>query len=128
MATLWLSTRGSLRHFRGVFFTGEFFGYIALPGHRGGSWTEEAERSQSHHQRYTGVLAGKHKPALIITASNKQKPFESWDVAGAFLKGLTHDKLSKRLRELGIKTVERVVAIVVPQRLATPWRDGPGTR
>ena len=56
---------------------------------------------------------------LVITATNKREPIESWDVAGAFLKGLTYDKLYKRLKELGIKTVERVVAIVVP---ANVWR------
>ena len=44
---------------------------------------------------------------------------ESWDVAGAFLKGLTYQDLRRALRELGLNTVERMIAIIPPRNV---WR------
>ena len=57
---------------------------------------------------------------LILTAAaNNHDSLESWDIAGAFLKGLTYEALWKCLRELGLKVVERKIAIVPPRNV---WR------
>ena len=55
---------------------------------------------------------------ILMSAVNvPQKILESWDVAGAFLKGLTYDALWKG--ELGLNTVERMIAIIPPLNV---WR------
>ena len=39
---------------------------------------------------------------------------ESWDVAAAFLKGLSFDRVREILREQGIKAPERSVVVIPP--------------
>ncbi|CAE7280604.1 RE2, partial [Symbiodinium microadriaticum] len=58
---------------------------------------------------------------LILTSAsnNAKKSLESWDIAGAFLKGLTYQELWKALKELGMQCVERLIAIVPPKNV---WR------
>ena len=56
---------------------------------------------------------------LVGAANNKDDDVESWDIAGAFLKGLTYEALWKCLRKLGLHTVERLVAITPPRNV---WR------
>ncbi|OLQ14518.1 hypothetical protein AK812_SmicGene1358 [Symbiodinium microadriaticum] len=56
---------------------------------------------------------------ILVAASNNDDDVESWDVAGAFLKGLTYKELWKCLKELGLHTVERLIAIVPPHNV---WR------
>ncbi|CAE7665697.1 unnamed protein product [Symbiodinium sp. CCMP2592] len=49
---------------------------------------------------------------ILSSASNDaRKSLESWDIAGAFLKGLTYQELWKALKELGLQSVERLIAI-----------------
>ena len=57
---------------------------------------------------------------ILLSAANvRGKVLESWDVAGAFLKGLTYKELWRALRELGLQTVERLIAIDPPRNV---WR------
>ncbi|CAE7765903.1 RE2 [Symbiodinium sp. KB8] len=57
---------------------------------------------------------------ILTSASNDvRKVLESWDIAGAFLKGLTYQELWKALKELGLQCVERLIAIVPPRNV---WR------
>ena len=56
---------------------------------------------------------------LVGAANSKDDDVESWDIAGAFLKGLTYEALWQCLRKLGLHTVERLVAIVPPRNV---WR------
>ena len=56
---------------------------------------------------------------ILSTAANTEDDVESWDIAGAFLKGLTYQDLWKHLRKLGLHTVERLVAIIPPMNV---WR------
>ena len=56
---------------------------------------------------------------LLASAVNKGTKVESWDVAGAFLKGLNYKELYKTLRKLGINPIERKVIIAPP---ANVWR------
>ena len=58
---------------------------------------------------------------LILTsaANDAMRSVESWDIAGAFLKGLTYEALWKALRELGLQSVERRIAVVPPRNV---WR------
>ena len=57
---------------------------------------------------------------ILLSAANvRGKLLESWDVAGAFLKGLTYKELWRALRELGLQTVERLIAIDPPRNV---WR------
>ncbi|CAE7229802.1 RE1, partial [Symbiodinium sp. CCMP2456] len=56
---------------------------------------------------------------LVGAANSQDDDVESWDIAGAFLKGLTYESLWKCLRKLGLHTVERLVAIVPPRNV---WR------
>ena len=57
---------------------------------------------------------------ILLSAANvRGKALESWDVAGAFLKGLTYKELWRALRELGLHTVERLIAVDPPRNV---WR------
>ena len=56
---------------------------------------------------------------ILVAAANNNDDVESWDVAGAFLKGLTYKELWKCLKELSLHTVERLIAIVPPHNV---WR------
>ena len=56
---------------------------------------------------------------ILSTAANNNDDAESWDIAGAFLKGLTYQDLWKHLKKLGLHTVERLVAITPPMNV---WR------
>ena len=57
---------------------------------------------------------------ILTSASNsRRKSLESWDIAGAFLKGLTYERLWRELKELGLQSVERMIAIVPPMNV---WR------
>ncbi|CAE7272753.1 RE1 [Symbiodinium natans] len=57
---------------------------------------------------------------ILTSASNSRTKFlESWDIAGAFLKGLTYESLWRELKELGMQCVERMIAIVPPRNV---WR------
>ena len=57
---------------------------------------------------------------ILVSASNsKRKSLESWDIAGAFLKGLTYERLWRELKELGMQCVERMIAIIPPMNV---WR------
>ena len=56
---------------------------------------------------------------ILVTASNNNDSLESWDIAGAFLKGLTYEELWKCLKRLGLNSVERMIAIVPPMNV---WR------
>ena len=73
---------------------------------------QERHEQQEHHGKRV------ESTAFGVTAANKRSdPIESWDIAGAFLKGLTYGKLYKQLRHLGIRTVQRQVAVVVPRNV-----------
>ena len=56
---------------------------------------------------------------LVSAVNGGGRSLESWDVAGAFLKGLTYQDLWRALRELGLNTVERMIAIIPPRNV---WR------
>eukprot|EP00439_Symbiodinium_sp_Y106_P086161 s190_g31.t1 len=57
---------------------------------------------------------------ILVSATNGTgKALESWDIDGAFLKGLTYQELWKALKELGVQCVERMIAIVPPRNV---WR------
>ena len=57
---------------------------------------------------------------ILTSASNSRtKHLESWDIAGAFLKGLTYERLWRELKELGMQCVERMIAIIPPRNV---WR------
>ena len=56
---------------------------------------------------------------ILSAAACNDDCVESWDIAGAFLKGLTYEQLWKYLKKLGLKTVEREIAIVPPKNV---WR------
>ena len=57
---------------------------------------------------------------ILVSATNGAgKTLESWDIAGAFLKGLTYQELWKALKELGVQCVERMIAIIPPRNV---WR------
>ncbi|CAE7220811.1 unnamed protein product, partial [Symbiodinium sp. CCMP2456] len=56
---------------------------------------------------------------LVSSASVYDQELESWDISGAFLKGLSFEKVRELLRARGIRTPIRKVAIVAP---ANVWR------
>ncbi|CAE7420861.1 RE2 [Symbiodinium natans] len=56
---------------------------------------------------------------LLSTAANEGFDVESWDVSGAFLKGLSFEKIQEMLKSKGIKAPTRKVAVVVPMNV---WR------
>ena len=56
---------------------------------------------------------------LLSTAANSSWEIESWDVSGAFLKGLSFDKVREILQSKGITTPVRRVAVMAP---ANVWR------
>ena len=56
---------------------------------------------------------------LLSTAANSSWEIESWDVSGAFLKGLSFDKVREILQTKGIATPVRRVAVLAP---ANVWR------
>ena len=56
---------------------------------------------------------------LISTAVNHDHDAESWDVSGAFLKGLTFEKVRELLASRGISSPVRKVVIIAP---ANVWR------
>ena len=56
---------------------------------------------------------------LVSSASTRDLDIESWDISGAFLKGLSFEKVRELLRARGIRTPVRVVAIIAP---ANVWR------
>ena len=78
------------------------------------------------HDPFKGETASKSTTAtrlsqrlILAAASNNRDDVESWDIAGAFLKGLTYQDLWKHLKKLGIHTVERMIAIIPPRNV---WR------
>ena len=56
---------------------------------------------------------------LVSTASIARSDLESWDISGAFLKGLSFERVREMLLARGIKTPVRKVAIIAP---ANVWR------
>ncbi|CAE7490455.1 ACBD6 [Symbiodinium pilosum] len=56
---------------------------------------------------------------LVSTAVNHDHDTESWDVSGAFLKGLTFEKVRELLASRGITSPVRKVVIIAP---ANVWR------
>ena len=56
---------------------------------------------------------------LVSSASVHDQDLESWDISGAFLKGLSFEKVRELLRARGVRTPIRKVAIVAP---ANVWR------
>ena len=56
---------------------------------------------------------------LLSTASNQDLDVESWDIGGAFLKGMNFEAVRKLLESKGIKSPKRKIAIVAP---ANVWR------
>ena len=56
---------------------------------------------------------------LLSTAANSSWEIESWDVSGAFLKGLSFDKVREILQSKGITTPVQRVAVMAP---ANVWR------
>ena len=51
---------------------------------------------------------------LVSTAAVMREDPESWDVSGAFLKGLTFDRIREILLKQGVKTPVRAVVLVPP--------------
>ena len=56
---------------------------------------------------------------VLSTAANHEFEGESWDISGAFLKGLTFEKVRKLLRNKGIMSPVRKVIIIPPPNV---WR------
>ena len=56
---------------------------------------------------------------LMSTSATQDFDVESWDISGAFLKGLTFDQIRELLRARGISAPTRKVALVVPLNV---WR------
>ena len=58
---------------------------------------------------------------ILVSTSviHEDNDLESWDISGAFLKGLTFEKVREMLLARGIKTPVRKVAIIAP---ANVWR------
>ena len=56
---------------------------------------------------------------LLSAAANSSWDVESWDVSGAFLKGLSFDKVREILQSKGVSTPIRRVAVMAP---ANAWR------
>ena len=56
---------------------------------------------------------------LLSTAANSSWDVESWDVSGAFLKGLSFDKVREILQSKGVSTPIRRVAVMAPTNV---WR------
>eukprot|EP00439_Symbiodinium_sp_Y106_P051007 s1424_g6.t1 len=56
---------------------------------------------------------------LLSTAANKDLEVESWDIGGAFLKGMNFEAVRKLLESKGIKSPKRKIAIIAP---ANVWR------
>ena len=56
---------------------------------------------------------------VSMSAIHDDGDLESWDISGAFLKGLTFEKVREMLLARGIKTPVRKVAIIAP---ANVWR------
>ena len=56
---------------------------------------------------------------LVSAVNGGNRSLESWDVAGAFLKGLTYQDLWRALRQLGLNSVERMIAVIPPRNV---WR------
>eukprot|EP00439_Symbiodinium_sp_Y106_P004476 s9466_g1.t1 len=78
-------------------------------------WKKTAEKNRIVKSRM--CVRGCHDPWK--NELNNRDDVESWDIAGAFLKGLTYEALWKCLRKLGLHTVERLIAIVPPRNV---WR------
>ena len=55
----------------------------------------------------------------MSTAANEGLDVESWDIGGAFLKGMDFEAVRKLLESKGIKSPKRKIAIVAP---ANVWR------
>ena len=80
---------------------------------KGRPWKHELSSRSSTATRLSQRL-------ILASATNGTgKSLESWDIAGAFLKGLTYQELWKALKELGVQCVERMIAIVPPRNA---WR------
>ncbi|CAJ1354418.1 unnamed protein product [Effrenium voratum] len=56
---------------------------------------------------------------LVSTSARTGYSLESWDIAGAFLKGLSFQKVKELLQRRGITTPERKVVVMAP---ANVWR------
>ena len=56
---------------------------------------------------------------LVSNAARGGYTLESWDIAGAFLKGFSFDKVKELLKKKGINTPDRKVVIIPP---ANVWR------
>ena len=56
---------------------------------------------------------------LMSSAAVYDLDCESWDISGAFLKGLSFEKVREMLRAKGVRTPIRKVAVIVP---ANVWR------
>ena len=56
---------------------------------------------------------------LLSTAANESLDVESWDIGGAFLKGMNFEAVRKLLESKGIKSPKRKIAILAP---ANVWR------
>ena len=56
---------------------------------------------------------------LVSTAANEDLDCESWDISGAFLKGMDFETVRKLLESRGIRTPVRKVAIIAPGNV---WR------
>ena len=83
--------------------------------------------AQGCHDPYKHMMSNRSSTAtrlsqrliLVSAVNGGGRSLESWDVAGAFLKGLTYQDLWRALRELGLNTVERMIAIIPPRNV---WR------
>ncbi|CAE7024435.1 fumA, partial [Symbiodinium sp. KB8] len=56
---------------------------------------------------------------LLSTAANEDLDAESWDISGAFLKGMNFEAVRRLLEQKGIKSPKRKIAIIAP---ANVWR------
>ena len=71
--------------------------------------------SQKEHLATRSTTATRLSQRLLVsTAALMNDHPESWDVSGAFLKGLSFDKIRELLRKQGIKSPERSVVVIPP--------------
>ena len=59
---------------------------------------------------------------LLSTAANYDLEVESFDISGAFLKGLTFEKVRELLQSKGIHAPFRKVALIVPANAPLAWQ------
>ncbi|CAE7229459.1 unnamed protein product [Symbiodinium sp. CCMP2592] len=84
-----------------------------------GKCTGKTSGEQMLHSSAATLLSRLSQRLLMSVSATQDFDVESWDISGAFLKGLTFEQIRELLRARGISAPMRKVALVVPRNV---WR------